>query len=610
MGDKDSGTGWSDAIRTTVAQALTSVPSAARRRIRAANPAGSSLRKRLVLGGAAVSVAALTLVPLAFLLWSSLWSGYPGDFGGTFTLENYSAVYLRQVYDVTGLFANSLFVAVGMTLIAMTFGLLFAWLFVRTDLPTKGAMELVIISPYAVPGYVYSIMYIATYGPNNGLVTAYLAWLPGVEWASNALFSPWGIAFVVGINAVTSFYLLTAPALQQMDSALEEVARVHGAGVLSTLRSTSFPLIFPAILAAITVTFLRGLGEFSVVAILGAPTGFDVYATAIWSAVSLRAPPEYGQAAALSFSLIAVTAVLTWYYRTVTSRKEDYMTVTGREYRPKRWELGEWGWPIAITLWGVLFVVWILPVLVMVLVSVHSFWTGVPTAADLTATHYVEAVTDSAIRRAFTNSVLISVGGATLGTALVVGTAYYTERTSYPGRGAVDFLSLSPLAVPGIILGTAVIFTGLWTGKIHPAIDLYGTLWIIMIGCVIVFIPYSSRIAVGNIVQIHDELEESARVFGASWLQQLREVFLPLFKNTAAVIWFYLLIHIFQLLTIPIMTYTSGTEVIAIEVFFLWTKDANLELVSALSTLFIGTMFCVLLVLRYWGISFHELGTR
>ncbi|MEF8781432.1 MAG: ABC transporter permease subunit, partial [Haloferacaceae archaeon] len=202
------------------------------------------------------------------------------------------------------------------------------------------------------------------------------------------------------------------------------------------------------------------------------------------------------------------------------------------------------------------------------------------------------------------------VGGATLGTVLVVGTAYYTERTSYPGRGAVDFLSLSPLAVPGIILGTAVIFTGLWTGKIHPLVDLYGTLWIIMIGCVIVFVPYASRIAVGNVVQIHDELEESARVFGASWFQQLREVFLPLFKNTAAVIWFYLLIHIFQLLTIPIMTYTSGTEVIAIEVFHLWTKEANLELVSALSTLFIGSMFCVLLVLRYWGISFHELGTR
>ncbi|MEF8780909.1 MAG: ABC transporter permease subunit, partial [Haloferacaceae archaeon] len=429
MGNKDRGNGRADAIRARIARALVSALPAAGGRLRSANPAGDGLGKRVALGSAAVSVAVLTLVPLVFLLWSSLWSGYPGDFGGTFTIENYAAVYLRQVYDVTGLFANSLFVAVGMTLIAMTFGLLFAWLFVRTDLPTKGAMELAIVSPYAVPGYVYSIMYIATYGPNNGLVTAYFAWLPGVEWTSNLLFSRWGIAFVVGINAVTSFYLLTAPALQQMDSALEEVGRVHGAGVLSTLRSISFPLILPAILAATTVTFLRGLGEFSVVAILGAPAGFDVYATAIWSAVSLRAPPEYGQAAALSFSLIAVTAVLTWYYRKVTSRKEDYMTVTGREHRSRRWELGEWRWPITIALWCVLFVVWILPVLVMVLVSLHSFWTGVPTAGDLTLSHYAEAVTDPAIGRAFANSVLISVGGATLGTVLVVGTAYYTERT-------------------------------------------------------------------------------------------------------------------------------------------------------------------------------------
>ena len=577
---------------------------------RAENVTRGNVVKHVTLGGAVVAITVLTVVPLVFLLWSSLWSAFPGDFSGSFTLENFELVYLERVYDVTGLFANSLFIAVGMTLIAMTFGLGFAWLFVRTDLPTRGAMELVIVSPYAVPGYIYAIMYIATYGPKSGLVTSALNWVPGVQALSSHLFTGWGIAFVVGINAVTSFYLLTAPALQQMDPKLEEMSRIHGAGIFRTLRSISFPLVVPAILAAITVTFLRGLGEFSVVAILGAPEGFDVYATAIWSAVSLRAPPEYGLAAALSFSLIAVTAVLTWYYRSVTSRKEDYMTVTGRSYRPKKWELGRWRWPLALSIWGVLFFVWILPVLVMVLVSFHSFWTGIPTLSELTIAHYLEAVTDRNVRRAFLNSIAISLGGATLGTALVVAVAYYTERTEYRGRGVVDFLCLSPLAVPGIIMGTAVIFTGLWVGKVHPIFDLYGTLWIIMIGCIIVFIPYSSRIAIGNVVQIHDELEESARLFGASWLQGMREVFLPLFRNTAAVIWFYLLIHIFQLLTIPIMTYTSGTEVIAIEVFHLWMKEANLELVSALSTLFIGMTFCILLGLRRIGISFHDLQRR
>ena len=568
---------------------------------------GPDVEKRAILGAAVVSTAVLVLIPLVFLLWSSVWTGYPGDFSGAFTLEHYMSVYLQAAYDVLGLFSNSLFVAAGMALIAMGFGLGFAWLLTRTNLPTKGAMELVLISPYAVPVYIYAIMYIATYGPDNGLVMTHLMNLFGLETAPFDIFSPGGIVFIVGLNAVTTFYLLTAPALQNMDPALEEVSRIHGASLATTVRSISFPLILPAIVSAVLVTFLRGLGEFSVVAILGARDGFDVYATAIWASVNLRAPPQYGEAAALSFSLILITAVLVWYYRKLTARKEDFMTVTSRGTKPRTWDLGPWRWPIAGSLWVVLFVVWILPILVMVLVALHPVWHGFVDPSNMTLAQFAEAVTDSRLRRAFINSVIISVGGATLGTGLVITTAYFTERTEYRFRGLVEFLSLSPLAVPGIIMGTGLIFTSLWIGKLHGLLDIYGTLWIIMIGSIIVFIPVSSRIAVGNIVQIHAELEESARVFGASWVEQMREVLLPLFKNTTAVLWFYLLIHIFQLLTIPIMTYTTGTEVLPVTVFNLWTKSANLELVSAISTIFIGLTLAVLLAFRARGIAFYQI---
>lgn len=566
--------------------------------------------KRVILGSIAFSIVLLTLVPLVFLLWTSLWSGFPGQFGATFTLENFVAVYREGAYDVVGLFASSLFIAIGMTAVAVSFGLLFAWLFTRTNLPTKGIMELVILSPYAVPVYIYAIMYIATYGPTHGVVSTYIIALLGVETAPYNIFSPWGIAFVVGIKAMTTVYLLTAPALQNMDPSLEEAGRVHGANIYTTIRSISFPLILPAILSALLVTFLRGLGEFSVVAILGAREGFDVYATAIWESVRLRAPPRYGEAAALAFSLLLVCVVLVWYYRKVTSRKEDFMTVTGQGYQAKTWDLGVWRWPIAVGLWTLLVIVWILPVLVMVLVSLHSVWTGQPDLSTLTVTHYWDALTVGRLRNAFTNSIIVSVVGASIGTVLVVGMAYYTERTEYRGRGIVDFLSLTPMAIPGIILGGSVLFTFLWAGNVIPWLNLYGTLWIIIIGSVIVFIPIASRIAVGNIVQVHSDLEESARVTGASWIQQMREVFLPLFKDTTAVIWFYFMIQIFHLLTIPIMTYQTGTEVIAVEVFVLYTREANIELVSAISTIFIGLTLLVLLVFRAAGITFYDLGRR
>ena len=555
------------------------------------------------------TVAVLTLVPLLFLLWTSVWTGYPGQFDAAFTLDNILAVYVQNAYNVPTLLSHSVFVAGGMTLIAMGLGLTFAWLFVRTNLPTKGAMELVLLSPYAVPGYISAIMYITTYDRQNGLVSTFLADTLGVGMPIN-IYSPLGITIVVGINGVTAFYLFTVPALQNMDPALEEVSRIHGASIFQTLRSISFPVILPAILSGALVTLLRGFGEFSVVEILGVREGFDVYATAIWAAIQQQAPPEYGQSAALALSLLVITAVLMWYYRRLTSRTQDYMTVTGRGYQPNRWDLGRWRWPIAGVLWALLFVFWILPLGVMIIVSVHSRWLGEIAVSHLTFANYVDVVTSTRLHESFINSGIVAVSGATLGTILVVGIAYYTQRTDYRFRSAVEFLSLTPLAIPGIILGTSVLFAVLWVGQIHQLVNFYGTLAVIVVGSVVVFLPFASRIAIGNVVQIHSDLEDAARVSGASWVGQMREIFLPLFKNTTAILWFYLLVHIVQLLSIPIMTYTSDTRVIPVDIFDIYYQQANLEFVSAVSTIFVLMLLALLLVFRLAGVTFYDLDHR
>ncbi|MEF8773687.1 MAG: ABC transporter permease subunit, partial [Halobacteriales archaeon] len=313
-----------------------------------ANRVGGPVTKKAILGSVVVVVVALTVVPLAFLLWTSVWSGAPGQFDAHLTLEKFATVYLGGNFDVPGLLYNSVRVAVGMTLTGLVAGLLFAWLFARTNVPTKGAMELVLLSGQAVPAYVYAIVYVFSYGPTNGFVTTLAEETLGFGVFPLDIYGIWGISFVVGVSVIPTFYLLTVPALQDMDPALEEVGRVHGASVFGTVRSISFPLIKPAILSAALVTFLYGLGEFAIVKFLGARRGIDVYSTAVHGAIkdpSNSLLPKYGEAAALSASLLVVTLVLVWYYRRVTDRKEDFMTLTGQGHRTRTWDLGRWRWP-------------------------------------------------------------------------------------------------------------------------------------------------------------------------------------------------------------------------------------------------------------------------
>lgn len=566
----------------------------------------SRYAKWIALGGAATAVVYLVLTPLVFLIWTSFWSSSPGDFTGELTLENYLITYLSA--DTFQLFLNSLFVAIGTVVVAISVGFLFAWLITRTNLPTKSWIEIVILSPYAIPRFLFALMFIFTYGPELGFVTRFLMRVFGWQSPPFNIYSYWGIIVVLGLTSVTTAYLLFVPALNTIDPALEESGRIHGASMIQTVRSITLPLNAPVVLSATLLTFIYALGEFQVVAMLGLPTQYHVYATKIWAATSFNVPPEYGYASALSMSLLFVTFIFVWYYRKATTRKEDYMTVTGSGYQQKQWDLGWYRWPLAGILWIFLFFIWIAPILILIIVSFHESWSGATLVeiSKLTIDNYIRLMEEPEIIRSIWNTFVIGTVGAIIGTALVTLSAYYTERTQYPFRNVVDFLSLTPLAVPGVILGGGVLFTYLWVGKLHSILNIYGTLWIITVGLITVYLPVVSRMAVGNMVQIHTELEESARILGASWIGQMREVFLPLFKKPLAVIFFYLFVHMFRNLTIPIMTYTEETKPVSVIIFNLWRGPAAIETLSALSVVFISILLLVLFIMRALGMQFHE----
>ena len=204
------------------------------------------------------------------------------------------------------------------------------------------------------------------------------------------------------------------------------------------------------------------------------------------------------------------------------------------------------------------------------------------------------------------NTLVISFWAAIFGTILVTLAAYYTERTQYRLRGVVDFFLLAPLAFPGIILGTSVLITYLFFNNLL-GISILGTIWIIVIGVTTNDLPTTSRIAVGNIVQIHKELEEIARVSGANWLEQMGDVFVPLYKGTLGILLFYWFVGATKTLTIPLMLYVGDTEPISVYLFGAWYFQADFEAVAVISIIFMSLMAVILASLKLFDIKFYEL---
>lgn len=560
--------------------------------------------KAMTLQSVGIFVMYLTISPFIFVIWTSVWSTRAGKMSGHFTLDNFISLYTNPyTYE---LFFNTFLVSAGMVGGTMAFGIALAWLFARTNIPTKGWMEMMILSPYAVSGYVYAIIFAFIIGPDMGYLNTLLVDTFNLSSPPLNIFSIWGIFFILLIDNVTSVYLLVVPAMRNMDPNLEEVARVHGANVTSTIRQVSLPIIKPAISAAALITFLKGLGLFSVIAILGLRNQFYTVTVQIWLSSNSGIGESHGFSSAMAVTLLCFTAVLIWYHRKITKRKEDFMTITGEGFNPRQWDLGKWRWPLASGLWVIFILMWGVPLVFLVFVSLHPIWIGEPMLDSLTFQHYETIFEQSRIVQSIINTFIVAFVGGLVGTALITLFMYYTERTELPGRGVADFLSLTPKAAPGVIMGLSFLFTYLWIGDV-TGIYITGTLAILILAMITNSFPTASRMAGGSIVQIHHDLEESARIAGASWMQSMREVFLPLYKGTLGVLFLYLFIHFAKNVSIPIMLSGNDTQVVSVMIFRFWANSANFEVVAAFATLAVGSIIAILIGARLFGIKFYEI---
>ena len=132
--------------------------------------------------------------------------------------------------------------------------------------------------------------------------------------------------------------MFTASALRNMDPALEEAAEVSGASALRILFTVTFPLIAPAIISGMLLSFIVMLGIYGIPAVLGTPGDIPVLTTYIFKLTNWS-PPLYSTAASVAIILMVVTGFLVYLQQRVVSGR-SYITVAGKAFRPGVMRLG------------------------------------------------------------------------------------------------------------------------------------------------------------------------------------------------------------------------------------------------------------------------------
>ena len=285
-----------------------------------------------------VTLAYLVLPPFFFILHTSLVTDR-GLQAGSFTIQHFTNI-IDSLGDVKTLLSNSMIFSIGSAGIALVYGTSLAWLAERSNAPFRKLAYISAYVSFAIPGIIKVVGWIMLLGPKAGILNA-----PAVAWTGEPFFNIFSMSGMILIESflwIPIVFLLMSTPFRSMDPSLEEAATTAGSSGWQVFRRVTFPLAIPSVLAVLILTFIRSLEAFEIPALIGIPAGVEVLTTKIYLQIKGGLIPKYGEASAYSIILIALVGLgLIPYYR-ITSKTYKFTTISGKNFRPNRIELGKW----------------------------------------------------------------------------------------------------------------------------------------------------------------------------------------------------------------------------------------------------------------------------
>ena len=552
-------------------------------------------RPALLSGGGIVFVALVAiltyqvLLPLLLIIWTSLKTIRPGEPGFlklSFTLANYARAYgISEFWEAS---LNTFYFASLSSFCAFFWGTFLAWAVERTNTPLGRLIGMITLGRIIIPGVIIAISWILSASPSIGVLNHLINSLVGMPRLFN-IYSFWGMVWVQSLEMTPLAYLLMSAAMQSIDPRLEEASAIAGAGTWPTFRRVTLPLILPAAAAAALLIFIQTIESFEVPLLLGGRARVAVYTTQVYFNTS-RTPTDWGLSSTYSMVLLFLSMALLCVYFRLVRHGERYQTITGKDYRPRRIDLGAWKYLTCALSLLLIFFITGMPFLIMLYASLLPRFRP-PTADVLQAMSLVNYKylfsEGSYALKPLWNSTLLGVSAASIVMLVVAAISYFVHKTRLGGRKILDFLAFTPIALPSVVLGSAF----LWLYLLVP-LPVIGTLSIIGLAYLTRYLPFALRFVSTSMVQIHTELEEAAAVAGGGWWRNFRHIYLPLLRPGLMAGWFWVMVHAYRELTISLMLARSSNRTASVIIYDLWSNGSFQQL-SAFGVL----MFTILIVL-------------
>ena len=506
----------------------------------------------LVLLG--VVLVAVVLLPLYALL-SKSFEDKEGNFVGF-------ANYLE--YFSTPALVNSAYhtltIGVVTTLIVVTLAFVYAYALTRSCMPFKGLFRSIALIPILAPSLLPAISLVYLFG-NQGMIKEALL--------GHSIYGPIGIVMALGFWIFPHTVMIMSTALGTADARLYEASVSLRASKVRTFFTVTLPAVRYGLMSACFVAFTYAITDFGAPKVIGG--WYNVLSVDIYKQVVGQWNFQMG--AVVSVVLLFPVVITFVADRLVQRRQVAQLSARSVPYEPKpsrRFDLVMLGYCsfVSIIIVGILAV--------SAFASFITFW---PYNLEFTLVNYAFDYKDGGSWEAYTNSITLAALTAVIGSLVIFSGAYLIEKTRRYGqyRGALHFLSILPLAVPGMVLGLAYIFyfnpatfTVPFIGLElpNPFSFLYLTMGILVICTIVHYYTVPHLTALTALKQLDPEFEAVSESLKVPFYKTFSRVTLPVCVPAILEIGIYLFVNA--------MTTVSA-------VVFLWGPETKLASVAVLN---------------------------
>jgi len=546
------------------------------------------VKQRLISAGTLAALLVLVALPLLFIVLQAIFPQFSaGSLGGAFSGVS-TLIADPQLPTMLG---GTLWVACGVALMSVVIGLPLGVLRGLFTIPLPRLWDLLFLIPFLTPPYIAALSWMLMLQSHG-----YLQQLTGWD-LNDLLFSRIGIVLVMTLNIFPVVYFAVSRSLLASGQRLAIVARVHGASAWQAFWHITLPMLSPALAAGMLLAFTLAIEEYGVPAALGARAGLVMLPVGIEKKLA-DWPVDLPGASLLSLLLIAVALLAWWLQKRLTGDKE-VTSVTGKPGENSGAELGWLTLPAVLAMAGVGGLAVVMPGASMVLTSLMSTLSGGIHADNVTLRHFAAlfAQQGDALSALATS---LSLALASAGVVGMVGllAAWLVVVQKMKGSAFVDALSLLPAALPGVVVGVGLIL--LWNQPFWP-VSPYNTWFMLLLSYCCLLLPWPVRYVSSALRQLGNNLEPAARVHGATALQALRLIVLPLvFPALLAAMLMVFAVASRELVT-SLLLAPAGTQTVAV---FIWRQfeqgSAGEGMAMASLTLFtgLGLMLCALALMQ------------